>query len=99
MTYDDAFDKFKLIHEHNNLKKDIEVMGMVFEITPESDDNFQNNSIVVSNKKSQEQLKEERRIRKQKQREKLRAKYGDEEYRRIRAQEISTNRAKKNQNK
>jgi hypothetical protein len=43
-------------------------------------------------KKTPEQLKEDRRIRKQKQRETLKAKLGVEEYNKLRAKEIATNR-------
>jgi hypothetical protein len=47
------------------------------------------------NKKSPEQIKEEARIRKQKQRERLKEKYGDEEYKKKRAIEIAEYRKKK----
>jgi hypothetical protein len=50
-------------------------------------------------KKTPEQLKEDRRIRKQKQRETLKAKLGVEEYNKLRAKEIATNRDTKKNNK
>jgi hypothetical protein len=84
-AYNDVFDKFKSIYENNNCKKCV----------TELESN--NVSLRVSNKKTQEQLKEERRIRKQKNRDALRTKYGDEEYKNIRAKEISINRANKKQ--
>jgi LIM domain kinase 1 len=50
-------------------------------------------------KKTPEQLKEDRRIRKQKQRETLKVKLGVEEYNKLRAKEIATNRDTKKNNK
>ena len=47
------------------------------------------------NKKTPEQLKEEARIRKQKQRDKLKEKYGDDEYKKKRALELAEYRKKK----
>jgi len=49
-------------------------------------------NIVKGNKLTQEQLKEKARLRKQKQRDELRNKYGDEEYRKMHAKEIAENR-------
>ena len=46
------------------------------------------------NKKTPEQRKEESRLRKQKQRSDLQAKYGDEEYKKKHAKEIADARAK-----
>ena len=89
-AYNDIFDKFKLIYENNNCKKCIAVTE--FELNELKPNNM---SLKTSNKKTQEQLKEERRIRKQKQREALRTKYGDEEYKKMRAKEIATNREQK----
>jgi len=51
------------------------------------------------NKKTPEQLKEEARIRKQKQRDKLKEKYGDEEYKKKRALELAEYRKKKREEK
>jgi hypothetical protein len=100
-TYNDVFDKFKMIYERNTYKK------LADEATCNNDDVLKPDivdsnitSLVVSNKKTQEQLIEERRIRKQKQREALRTRYGDEDYKKMRAKEVATNRAKnKHQNK
>lgn len=58
------------------------------------DDN--KNIVKNHNKKTDEEIREAARIRKQKQREILREKYGDEEYKEMRAKEIADNRKKKN---
>ena len=55
--------------------------------------------MVNGNKKTDIQIKEEARIRKQKQREGLKAKYGDEEYKKIRAAELAKYRAEKKEDK
>jgi len=49
-------------------------------------------------KKTKEEIREQARLRKQKQRELLKEKYGNEEYNKIRAAEIAKNRAEKNNN-
>jgi len=56
-----------------------------------------NNKNIVKNdnKKTDDEKKEAARLRKQKQREKLKEKYGDEEYKKMRAKEIADNRKKK----
>ena len=56
-----------------------------------------NNKNIVKNdnKKTDDEIKEAARLRKQKQREKLKEKYGDEEYKKMRAKEIAENRKKK----
>jgi hypothetical protein len=51
-------------------------------------------TIVKSNKLSSDQMKERNRIKKQRQRERLIAKYGNEEYKKMRAKEIAENRRK-----
>jgi len=51
---------------------------------------------VKGNKLTKEQIKEKAKLRKQKQRDALRDKYGDELYRQMRAKEIAENRKKKN---
>uniref|UniRef100_A0A6C0I5H7 Uncharacterized protein n=1 Tax=viral metagenome TaxID=1070528 RepID=A0A6C0I5H7_9ZZZZ len=56
----------------------------------------ENKNIVKNeNKKTNDEIKEAARLRKQKQRETLKEKYGDEEYKKIRAKEIAENRRKK----
>ena len=57
--------------------------------------NIVNNSIIKINKKTVEEKKEQARLRKQKQRELQKEKYGDEEYKRMNAEEVAKNRAKK----
>ena len=52
-------------------------------------------TIVKGNKLTQEVLKEKARLRKQKQRDELRKKYGDEEYKKMHAKEIAENRRKR----
>jgi hypothetical protein len=47
------------------------------------------------NKKTKVELSEEAKVRKQKQREELRARYGDEEYKKMRAAELAKYRADK----
>jgi hypothetical protein len=49
--------------------------------------NLEVRNIVESGKKSKEEIKEDARIRKQKQRDALKARYGDEEYKNLRAHE------------
>jgi hypothetical protein len=53
------------------------------------------NQIVPSNKMTQEQKREKERIRKQAQRDALRKKYGDEEYKKLHAKKIAEQRKKK----
>jgi hypothetical protein len=48
-------------------------------------------------KKTEEEIKENARLRKQKQREKLKEKYSEDEYKAIRAKEIADERKKKKQ--
>ena len=52
--------------------------------------------IVKGNKLSPEEQKEKRRVQKQLQRDALRKKYGDEEYKKIHAKKIAEQRKKKN---
>jgi hypothetical protein len=52
-----------------------------------------------ANKKTKTELIEEAKVRKQKQRDELRARYGDEEYKKIRAAELAKYRAEKKKNK
>lgn len=54
--------------------------------------------IVRGNKFTQDEKREKERIKKQKQREALREKYGDEEFRKMRAEEIARTRQKKRLN-
>jgi hypothetical protein len=54
--------------------------------------------IVRGNKMTQDEKREKERLKKQKQREALREKYGDEEFRKMRAEEIARTRKKKKLN-
>jgi len=97
-SYDDIFDKFKLIYQYNT-KPELEqetCENISFVVEPEAND------IIVSthsvgNKKTPEQIKEACRLRKQKQRADLQAKYGDEEYKKKHAKEIAEARLKRKQ--
>jgi len=57
--------------------------------------NINSQNLVKTNKKTKEEVTENARLRKQKQRESLKEKYGDEEYKKMRAAEIAKNRADK----
>lgn len=52
-----------------------------------------------TNKKTVDEKREDSRIRKQQQRENLKSKYGDEEYRKIKAKEIADYRQAKRNNR
>jgi hypothetical protein len=58
-------------------------------------DQQEKTQIVRGNKLSQDEKREKERLKKQKQREVLREKYGDEEFRKMRAEEIARTRQKK----
>ena len=58
-------------------------------------DQQEKTQIVRGNKLSQDEKREKERVKKQKQREALREKYGDEEFRKMRAEEIARTRQKK----
>jgi len=115
-SYDDMFDKLKLIHHYNskpvsdqNISENISI---VIDETADivSDANVaiaanvatEHGNITLSftrgNKKTPEQIKEACRLRKQKQRAELQAKYGDDEYKKKHAKEIAEARFKRKQN-
>ena len=83
--YNDIFEKFKLIYEHNNCKADNNTVDVVED----------NKSRVKGNKKTPEQIKEAGRIQKQNQREALIKRLGDEEYKKEHAKKIAEDRTKK----
>jgi hypothetical protein len=66
-------------------------------ISPPKNKLNENNRHMVpnKNKKTKEEIKEANRLYKQKQREKMKEKYGNEEYKKKRAQEIADSRSKK----
>jgi hypothetical protein len=99
--YKKFMDKCMLIYNHNTIENvDIEnqVIGEVVENNVIENHDVENEvvqekrTIVKGNKLTQEQIKEKARLRKQKQRDELRKKYGDEEYRKMHAKEIAENR-------
>lgn len=135
-SYDDVFDKFKLIYEYNNTKETLEekeekpdnitfrveeldnsiaVSNIIENITVRnnvrneteiisSNNNHtkiepNNKSLIKGNKKTHEQVREAAKLKKQKQREELKARYGDEEYKKMNAKKIAEYRAKINNNK
>ena len=94
-SYDDLFDKFKLIHQHN-----LQSVNISIAIEPELlNERVITNAVMLfrGNKKTPEQIKEACRLRKQKQRAELQAKYGDEEYKKIHAKQIADARLKRKQ--
>jgi hypothetical protein len=109
-TYDDMMDKFQKIHKHypSNIRKNIvidvdrPVENILFaqeeiieNIVLPIKNTIQIQNCVKTNKKSKEEITENARLRKQKQRESLKEKYGDEEYKKLRASEIAKSRADK----
>lgn len=68
----------------------------VFEEKLDNKPKIQNTHLVVNkNKKTKEEMREANKLYKQKQRERLKEKYGDEEYKKLRAKEIAGYRAEK----
>ncbi len=84
-SYADVFDKFMSIHRHKTVS--------VVESSPYN----AATSFLRGNKKTPEQVREEAKLRKQKQRADLQAKYGDEEYKKKHAKEIAEARQKRKQ--
>ena len=94
----------------NYMKKDIEYDVFLYQLQKiyecSSKKEMINPSICIVNmltpnvnKKTKVELVEEAKLRKQKQREELRARYGDEEYKKMRAAELAKYRAEKKKNK
>jgi hypothetical protein len=81
--YKDFIDKCNLIYE-NNKDKDVKDIS-----------NEEKNKMVKGNKKSKEEIQEGTKLRKEKQREDLRNRYSDEEYKRLRVKQIVENRRDK----
>lgn len=87
LEYSYFFDKLKQIYTHSKT---------VQHTVPE-------NKIINSKqpniyKKPKEEVKEQARIRKERQRQKQRKKYGDAEYKKMRAEEIAESRRKRKEN-
>ena len=101
-SYKHFMDKCLLIYNHTHpiIKVDTLTNDIIDIPIEENKTNInvqENRYIVVSNKLSQEQIKEKARLRKQKQRKLLKEKYGNEEYNKLRAKEIAEQRKKKNE--
>jgi hypothetical protein len=97
--YKTFVDKCLMIYNHNKIENvaiENEVIGEVIEnVVIENEVVQEKRTIVKGNKITQDQLKEKARLRKQKQRDEVRKKYGDEEYRKMHAKEIAENRRKR----
>ena len=100
-SYDDMFSKFKIIYEKNKKNGEMKAENIVISIE-ENDDSVDRETNIISfvkgNKKTLEQIKEQTRLRKQKQRENLKERYSDEDYKKMRAKEISEYRKKLDKN-
>lgn len=83
----DWIDKMSKIY-YNNIQYKKEVIN---------DNEINSNKRIVQNKqkKTKEEIRDAARIKKQKQRQALREKYGDEEYKKMKAKELAEYRAKK----
>ena len=73
----------------------IEIKPFIQEDIKKQDKEQDNKIIGISNKKSVEERRKWERERKKLQREKLRERYGDEEYKKLHAQNIAENRRRK----
>jgi len=101
-SYKHFMDKCLLIYNHIHpiIKPDTITNDIINIPVEENITNInvqENKHIVVSNKLSQDQIKENARLRKQKQRQLLKEKYGNEEYNKLRAKEIAEQRKIKNE--
>jgi len=97
-SYKHFIDKCLLIYNHTHpiIKVDTLTNDIINIPIQETNINVQENKhIVTSNKLSQDKIKENARLRKQKQRKLLKEKYGNEEYNKLRAKEIAEQRKKK----
>ena len=100
--YEEFIDKCTLIHKKNitdmKIKQSIQDIPVVetipVKIIPDKDTQ-EVNIITPSNKLTLEQKREKERVKKQAQREALRNKYGDEQYKKLHAEKISEQRKKK----
>jgi hypothetical protein len=86
----------QIIQENKPLENTfIEVKPFIQENIKKQDKQHDNKMIGISNKKSVEERRKWESERKKLQREKLRERYGDEEYKKLHAQKIAENRRKK----
>ena len=91
-NYNDVFGKFILIYKKHQEIRLIENVGI-----QNINDVLLNKIMVKCNKKSKEEMKENAILRKQKQREQLKQKYSDEEYKKKKAEEIAKCRKERNE--
>ena len=96
-SYHELFDKFKLIYQHNLKSPLSENISITIEPEPVIASDINNVMVFSGTKKTPEQIKEASRLRKQKQRAELQAKYGDEEYKKNHAKQIADARLKRKQ--
>jgi len=82
------------ILETNNREKE-KIRKQKYREKKHKENNNDNNGLKHLNKKTPEEKREAERLKKQKQRAQLREKYGDEEFRKMRAKEIADTRKKK----
>jgi len=98
--YEDIINKLFLIYKkHDSINETNLAARENVKLTIDESENpkiKENRHLVVNkNKKTKEEIKDANRLYKQKQREKMKEKYGDEEYKKIRAKEIADARAKR----
>ena len=82
-------------NETNETNKELPKSITKVEKIVKEKDQQEKTQIVRGNKLTQEEIREKERIKKQKQRDAIKEKYGDEEYRKMRAEEIARTRQKK----
>ena len=98
-TYKDFMDKCIMIYNHNKIEN-VVIENQLIEDEIVENKVIENQvvqekrTIVKTNKLSSDQIKEKNRIKKQRQRERLIDKYGNEEYKKMRAKEIAEHRRK-----
>ena len=96
-SYKHFIDKCLLIYNHTHPIIKVDTLTNDIIDIPVEETNItvqETNTIVKGNKLTAEQIKENARLRKQKQRKLLKEKYGNEEYNKIRANEIAEQRKK-----
>lgn len=99
-VYEDIINKFLLIHKKHDSINEINLVARenvkLIVDEPENPKIKENRHLVVNkNKRTKDEIKDANRLYKQKQREKMKEKYGNEEYKKIRAKEIADTRAKR----
>jgi hypothetical protein len=87
-VFDEWLDKLKQIYQQHNNKINENIQNEIIE-------NHGHVMMIPSQKKTAEEKTEEAKVRKQQQRQRMKEKLGDEEYRKKHAKEIANNRANK----